>query len=147
MPAMPVPGAARLRWVGPAQGKVGTPIVLELRIDSSEALRAAPVQLGFNPALFQVLSVKDGDFFGKNGPASFSHNVDKASGRISVGSAGGGADGAKGEARLLQIELMPLQAAADAQISVIGMTPIGHVKPVPLPALPLIHALAITPAP
>lgn len=147
IPAMPVPGAARLRWVGPAQGKVGTPIVLELRIDSSEALRAAPLQLGFNPALFQVLSVKDGDFFGKNGPASFSHNVDKASGRISVGSAGGGADGAKGEARLLQIELMPLQAAADAQISVIGMTPIGHVKPVPLPALPLIHALAITPAP
>lgn len=143
----PVLGAAQLRWLGPAQAKVGTPIVLELRIDSPDSLRAAPLQLGYNPTQFQVMSVKAGDFFGKQAGSSFSQHIDKASGRISVGSASSGGEGGKGEAALVQLELMPLQAAQDAQISLIGMTPVGNLKSVPVPAMPLVHSIAITPAP
>jgi general secretion pathway protein D len=144
---VPVPGAAQLRWVGPDRIKLGSPFTLELRINSADALRAIPLQLGYDPAVFDVLSVKAGDYFSKQGPANFSHQIDKASGRVSIGSAlsdGAEKTGAAGEGGLLSIELMPLRTSAETQINVITVAPIGQLKPVPAPALPYAHTLVVT---
>jgi general secretion pathway protein D len=140
-----VPGAPQLRWVGPAQAKAGVPFKLELRVDSVASLRALPMQIGFDATLLQVLSVREGDYFSKAGPSSFSHNVDLTNGRISIGSASSGAGAAKGEGALVTVEFMPLRAGEAAQVNLISVSPIGQSKSVPTPALPVGHRLMLVP--
>ncbi|QDQ26006.1 general secretion pathway protein GspD [Chitinimonas arctica] len=139
--AVPAPVGLRLSWQGPSQAKLGETIQLSLRLDSAEALRAAPMQLLFDPSRLEVVSVRLGDFFG-TAPVSFSQLVDSASGRITVGLAGSGPDGVSGQGNLLLIELKPLQADLAAEISLVGMAPVG---PRAAPVLPLHHPLAILP--
>jgi len=141
--AVAVPGAVQLRWIGQSQAKVGVPFTLELRMDSPEALRAAPLQLAFNPEEFEVLSVHEGDYFGQQDKANFNASIDKASGRVSVGMASNEAGGAQGERRLLTIEFKPLRVTPAAEISVLGMTPIGNAKAAIPPGLPITHTLSV----
>lgn len=141
-PATPVAGAPALSWAGPVRGKVGTPILLELRLESGDALRAAPLQISFNTAEFALVSVKEGDFFTRQGKSNFSYVLDAASGRISIGLTASEGNG-KGEGSLAGLQLIPLRATADGQISVMAITPIGASKAVPSPALPVTHHLAI----
>jgi general secretion pathway protein D len=154
LPASPgrlLPAAAvntsglKLEWIGPEQGKVGQSLSLALRLDSQHALRAAPLQLAYDPAQFAILSVKEGDFFGKDGQANFSQVNDRPSGRISIGAATGEAAGVKGDGKLLIVEIMPLRISTEAEFSVIAMTPIGSGQTVDKPALPVTHRMAIEP--
>jgi general secretion pathway protein D len=138
----PVAGAPELRWNGPTTATVGTPITVELWLSSPAPLRATSLQLGYDPAAYEVIAVKEGDFFTKIGKANFSHSVDKASGRIYVGGASA-SGGAKEEGALVSIQLKPLQPAMETHLSVLTMTPIGHVKSVPAPALPLVRKFTI----
>ena len=141
--AVPDTSGLKLAWKGPKQVKAGQTMTLELMADSQHALRAMPLQLAFNPSQFEVLSVQEGDFFSKAGKSNFSQVVDKASGRVSVGLASSEAAGAKGEGKLLTIEIKPLTAAANAEIAIIGLTPIGSNQAVTKPALPVSYQLAI----
>jgi general secretion pathway protein D len=134
-----------LHWKGPGEGHVGEVVTLELRMDSAESLRAAPFQLAYEPSKFDVLSVKEGDFFSKSGKATFGHVVDQASGRVSVAATSGDGAGVKGEGRLLSIELRLRAADPDAQIVVLGMTPVGSTQAITQPVLPVIHKLTIAP--
>ena len=138
-------GSLKVFWKGPAKVKIGQPVTLELDIDSAESIKTMPLQLGFNPADFEVLSVKEGDFFGKSGKSSFNQATDRQSGRISAGGGTDNADGAKGAGSLLLVELKPLQATEAANMSVIGLTPIGGAHPAARPALPISHQLVIEP--
>ena len=138
-------GTAQLRWIGPALGKVGANVVLELNVSTPDALRAASLQVSYDPALFKVVSVSEGDFFRKKGASNFSHNVDAATGRITVGSASAAAGEATGgwEGGVLKIELQPLAPSPVAQVVLMGFTPIGSVKSAPRPSLPVVHQLMI----
>lgn len=144
--AVPVTNTSgvQLQWKGKEQAKVGENYTLELRIDSAHALRAAPLQLAYNPQLFDVVSVTEGDFFNKDGKGSFNHVIDKDSGRVSVGTSGG-ESGAKGEARILTLVLRPLRPSEDAQVAVIGLTPIGARQAVGQVPLPIVHKLVTVP--
>jgi general secretion pathway protein D len=142
---VPDTSGVKLAWKGPKQAKVGQIVTLELALDSQHALRAAPLQLAFNPTLFEVVAVKEGDYFSKAGKSNFSDVADKPSGRVSIGAASAEAAGAKGEGRLLTVELKPLTASAEAEISVIGMTPIGSSQAVGKPVLPVTHQFVIEP--
>lgn len=133
-----------LQWRGKTQSKVGENIVLELSMNSIHPLRAAPLQLAFNPAELEVVSIKDGDFFNRDGKGSFNHVVDKASGRVSVSAAGNDA-GSKGEGRLVTVELKAVGANTQAKISLIGITPIGARTSVSQPPLPVPHLIGIEP--
>lgn len=137
-------GDVKLSWKGPAKAKVGEVLTLELNLDSSKALRAAPLQLAFNQTAFQIVAIKEGDFFSKGGKGNFSQVLDAPSGRISVGLTSNEADGVKGEGRLLTIELKPLAAAMDAEISVIGIVPIGISQAIDRPLVPVTHRIEIT---
>ncbi len=144
IPAAPAPGDMLLRWKGPTEAHVGEVITLELELESADALRAAPLQLGFNPANMEIVSVKEGSFFARNGKSTFGHVVDKASGRISVAATTNEAGGAKGEGVLLKIELRPLAVDAASEISVLGMTPVGSTRAVGKPAQPAPHVIAVS---
>ena len=139
------PSNLKVFWKGPSEAKVGQPITLELDIDTADAIKTMPLQLGFNPAEFEVLSVKEGDFFSNSGKSSFNQATDKQSGRISAGGGTDNAAGAKGSGSLLSIELKPLQAAEVANVSVIGLTPIGGAHGAGRPAVPISHRLVIQP--
>lgn len=133
-----------LQWKGNAQAQVGESVTVELAINSVHLLRAAPLQLAFDPSELEVVSVKQGEFFSKDGKGSFSQAVDNATGRVSVSLAGNDA-GTKGEGKLLTVVLKPLAATAQARISLIGMTPIGASSAVSQPPLPLPYQIAIVP--
>jgi general secretion pathway protein D len=147
--AVPNPNAAadngrlKLQWKGPDQVKVGQPFTLELNLDSQDALRAAPLQLQFDPAAFEIVTVKEGDYFSKNGKSSFNHVIDKPSGRISVGAASADGAGAQGKGQLLSVELRPLTVNAEAQVSVVGMTPIGSGQALTRPTTPVVYKVAV----
>lgn len=136
--------APKLTWSGPTQAKVGEVFTMTLNMDSPEMLRAASLQLAFNPADFQVVAVQDGEYFSKAGKGSFSQVVDNVAGRVSVGGGSGDGTGAKGPGRVLTVTVRPLAVNANgSDISVIGITPIGAANTVPRPNLPVVQKLVI----
>lgn len=137
------PDAPKLAWVGATTAKVGEVVKLQLDLDSSATLRGASLQLAFNPAEFDVLSVEDGGYFNKDGKGAFSKSIDSGGGRASVG-LNGGDTGAKGSGQVLVVTVRPKAVSAGADIGVIAMTPIGAEKAVGRPGLPLMHRIVVT---
>ncbi|MGG7607180.1 secretin N-terminal domain-containing protein [Massilia sp. BKSP1R2A-1] len=135
------PDAPRMTWEGPAAAKVGEPIQLFLSMDSPEMLRAASLQVAFNPAEFELVSLTEAGYFGKE-KATFSKSVD-VSGRASVGIKAPDDQPVKGTGRVLALTLKPLAANPGASVSLIAMTPIGANKSVGRPALPAAHKIAV----
>jgi general secretion pathway protein D len=138
-------GNLKVHWKGPMQAKVGEPITLELNLESVDALKTVPLQLAYSPAQFEVIDVKEGNYFSQGGKTIFNRVIDKSSGRITVGSGSENAAGVKGAGTLVTVELRPLAAAPDAAISLIGLTPIGGSQAIPRIALPLAHTIEIVP--
>lgn len=148
VPTMPPgsPNAPRLQWQGPQQGKVGQPLTLTLEMDSPDALRAASLQLAFNPTEMEVLKIEEGDYFSRAGKGAFSNAIDQAGGRISIGASGPDGSPAQGAARLLSVTFKPLtQVLMGTDVSVISATPVGGAKAVGRPGLPLSHQIVIGP--
>lgn len=145
-PASPAggPDAPKLSWIGPAAVKVGETFTMKLDMDNSEQLRAASVQLGYNPDEFDLVSVDDGGYLNQSGKGAFSRSIDAASGRVSVGMSGDGT-ARTGRGTALSATFRARVAAPETTISVIAMTPIGASKAVSRPALPLLHRLTINP--
>lgn len=134
----------QLQWHGKKTAKVGEEFAIELQLNSIHLLRAAPLQLAFDPAQFEVVAIKEGEFFNRIGKGAFNHSFDNASGRIAISVAGDNG-GAKGDGKLLTLILKPLSPAAEAKISVIAITPIGAGAAVTPPPLPVAHLLEVLP--
>lgn len=140
------PDAPKLVWEGANGGKVGEALTLVLNIDSPELLRAASLQLGFNPAELQIMSVIEGDYFSKLSQGAFSHTVDNQGGRVSIGASSIDGSGAKGPGRMLSVVVKPLiPAPSGADLSVIALTPVGAQRAIGRPGLPVVHKLTVTP--
>lgn len=148
VPPPSAPNAPKLSWQGPASAKTGEVVTLSLNMDSPELLRAASLQLAFNPAELQILSVQEGDFFSKAGKSTFSNVVDGPGGRVSIGAGAGEGNGVKGAGRVLTLtcKALPGQNTIDSTtLSVIAVTPIGGQLAVGRPGLPIVHTLTIAP--
>ncbi|MES2130511.1 MAG: secretin and TonB N-terminal domain-containing protein [Pseudomonadota bacterium] len=145
-PVAPAPvDAPKVMWIAPAEGRVGQPMTLVLNMDSPESLRASSLQLAFNPAEFQVLSVQEGDYFSRSSKGTFSQSMDNAGGRVSAGAGTSDGSGVKGGGRVLTVTVKPLAASEGAEISVIGFTPIGSQRAISRPNLPIVHKMVIVP--
>jgi general secretion pathway protein D len=145
-PVAVVPGAPKLAWNGPANGKKGEVMTLDLTMDSTDALRAVSLQVAFNPAEVEIVSVKDGEYFSKSGKGNFSQVVDAAGGRISIGaSSGDGSAGVQGAGKLMSISYKLIGTSPDTELNLIGVTPIGATQAVARPGLPIVHQLTIAP--
>jgi general secretion pathway protein D len=143
-PQPSVPGAPGLKWEGIEKARVGQEMTLYLNVDSVDTLRAASLQLGYNPAEFEILSIEDGGYFGKSGQGAFSKSIDAAGGRASAGINGGDAK-AKGPGRMLAVTVKAKSATAGGDISLIATTLIGAEKAIRTPGLPLVHRVVISP--
>ncbi|MDN2700400.1 general secretion pathway protein GspD [Janthinobacterium sp. SUN100] len=141
MPATAL-NAPKLLWTGPATMKSGEVGTFNLRLNTAEKLRAGSVQLGYDPADFEFVSLDDEGYFSKG---SFSKSVDTASGRISASFDSGAAAPPSGEGAMLSLQLKARARATDSAIGVISFMPVGAQGVVGRPALPLMHNVTIAP--
>ena len=110
--APPAGGPARLRWEGPDKVVAGAAFDVALRVNTKEALRAAPMQLRFQPGVLEPLQVRPGKFFDQG---NFTYRV-SPEGQIFVGAtSSAGAPGA--DAELLVVTFRPLKRGATAELS------------------------------
>jgi general secretion pathway protein D len=142
-------GPLGVSWQGPAQVKVGEQFSAVLRVNSQQALRGMPLMLGFDPQVFQVIGVQEGDFF-KQGraPTSFSQRIDPAQGKVFValvrqGVNGGQDAGINGTGALVSVNLKAIKPASAARIQVLSASP----EPMPgaALALPVEHSVRVVP--
>jgi general secretion pathway protein D len=148
-PSMAIPSAPdapRLTWQGPAQARVGQPVTLTLDMDSPELLRAASMQLAFNPAEIEIVSVQEGDYFSRSGKGAFSNTIDNPGGRVSIGTSSVDGAGVKGPGRVLTVTVKPLTPVlTGTEVSLIAATPVGSTRAVSRPGLPIAHRLIVGP--
>lgn len=137
------PTSPKLSWSGVSKAKKGETQTIDLDIESGQTLRAISMQLAFNPSDIEIVSVKDGDFFNKNGKGNFGHSVDAVSGRISVGQGNNDGVQEKAKTKLLSVSYKVLRQIGETEISVIGMSPIGINQAVERPALPQVQTIRI----
>jgi general secretion pathway protein D len=144
-PAAAAPDAPMMIWEGPAKVAKGETFKLNLAMTSLDALRAASMQLAFDPTEFEIVSIEDGGYFAKDGKGSFSKSVDQAGGRASVGASAADSTGNKGTGRLMSITVKALAGGQDGEISLISMMPIGAQRAISRPSLPLVHRVTVAP--
>lgn len=133
----PVPAIApSLKWTVPSEVKVGETFVATLSIGSPAPLRGAPVQLAYSKDLLTVVEVEEGDFLKKDGePTSFSRAIDATAGRVQAGALRNQATGVSGQGGLLTVRLKAT-AAGTAELTVLGLQPLGVEPGVPPIGLP-----------
>jgi hypothetical protein len=104
--------AARLRWDGPARVDAGASFDVALKFTSAEPVRAAPLQLTFDPEVLEPIAVRAGGFFSDG---LFSYRV-YPSGSIVIGASGKGA--VPSDAEFVVVRFKPLRPAATAELKV-----------------------------
>jgi len=121
--AMPVPqqGQVTALFQGPEQVKVGDAFDVFLWVKADEPVNAMLAQVGFDPAVLEVIAVSEGNFLNQDGvPTSFSKRVD-FTGRVVFGSTRQMAGGIAGDGLLAQITFRAKAANADAQIPLLSL--------------------------
>ncbi|MBL8339744.1 MAG: general secretion pathway protein GspD [Rhodoferax sp.] len=136
------PTAVSLRWSAPAEAKIGETFTVALELDSSAALRGAPMHLRFTSATLQLLEIEEGDFFrqGQAGATSFTRAIDASAGAARAGVLRNQADGASGRGTAVTLRLRAL-AAGVGEVQLLGFEPVA--AGVPVPAVPLPQPLRL----
>lgn len=120
-----------LRWQAPSQVKVGESFSAQLWMQPPQPMTSIPYALSFDPKLFEVISVSEGDFLKQGGSATaFNQRVDRSAGQIYITntrSTTGQSDttGATAPGALMVLALKALAPADAAQLHVITIAPIG----------------------
>lgn len=120
------PTALSLSWQGPAQAKVGELFKVAIMLKADGGVRSLPFQLGFDPAVLQIIEITEGNFFKKGGAStSMSNNVDQTLGKAFVSVIRSGADGAFGEDTVVTLTLRPLAVKAQSELKFLMSSPIS----------------------
>src|SRR5688572_387395 len=122
---VPASTQAVLSWRAPDAVKVGQEFKVDVIVKTQGDLRSLPMQLSYDPAAFQVVSVQEGPFFKQGGEqTSFAHNVDHANGRIFVG-VSRSTGGVKGEDTLVSVIFRARAARPKSELRVVAATPVS----------------------
>jgi hypothetical protein len=108
---------AQLRWEGPQSVQAGASFSVALRVNTKEALRAAPMQLRFAPDVLEPVNVRPGKFFGQG---NFSYRVNPE-GSIFVGATSPAAAPGS-DAELLVVTFRPIKRGATAELSMSALS-------------------------
>ena len=103
---------AQLRWEGPDKVVAGSAFSVTLRVNTKEALRAAPMQLRFQPGVLEPLQVRPGKFFGEG---NFTYRVNP-DGTIFVGAVSSAAAPGS-DAELVVVTFKPIKRGATAELT------------------------------
>ena len=114
--SLPSGRPAQLRWEGPARARAGTSFDVALRVTSGEHIRAAPMQVRFDPAVLESVSVRPGRYFGPEHAGNFGYRVNPE-GSIFIGVSNQNPASAA-DAEMLVLTFKPKRAAASSEISV-----------------------------
>jgi len=117
MPGKTAP--AQLRWEGPASARAGASFNVSLRVTSGEQIRAAPMQLRFDPAVLESVSVRPGRYFSDEKTGSFGYRVN-SDGSIFVG-VSNQTPASASDAEMLVLTFKSIKAVAAAEISVASL--------------------------
>jgi len=107
--------AARLRWDGPPRVAAGATFDVALKLTSAEAVKAAPLQLTYDPEVLEPVDVRAGGFFSDG---LFSYRV-YPGGSILIGASGKGA--VPSDAEYLVVRFKPLRTSATAELKVAAL--------------------------
>jgi len=110
---------AQLRWEGPASARAGASFNVSLRVTSGEQIRAAPMQLRFDPAVLESVSVRPGRYFSAEKTGSFGYRVN-SDGSIFVG-VSNQTPASASDAEMLVLTFKSIRAAEAAEISVASL--------------------------
>jgi hypothetical protein len=110
---------ARLLWHGPDRVKLGTQFTVALHVTSAQPVRASPMQIKVNPALFETVAVKPGGFFAQ-GDRNFTYRIDP-DGSIFIGASNRNPVPAEA-AEFVVLTLRPLKPAPAAELSVASLS-------------------------
>jgi general secretion pathway protein D len=136
---------AKLYWEGPSDANTGSEVTITLAFNVDEAIRALPIQLGFDPNAIEIISVTEGGYFTASGKGTFGHVVDKSSGRISAALSTTTPMGAKGDGKLLVIKAKIIGGSSETEITVLGATPVGVGPLSSRLNTPIVHLIRILP--
>jgi len=117
-----IPGKAepaQLRWEGPASARAGASFNVSLRVTSGEQIRAAPMQVRFDPAVLESVSVRPGRYFSAEKTGSFGYRVN-SDGSIFIG-VSNQTPAPASDAEMLVLTFKSIKAAAAAEISVASL--------------------------
>lgn len=129
-----LPLGLKLLFSGPKAVKVGEEFTVVLRAASGLPLAGLPMDLRFSRETLEVTGVLEGGYFGTAGASSsFTHAVNAAEGRISVGLLGQAENGVAADGEVLLIRLKAL-ASGPAELWFQGVDAIGVGRAVPLVA-------------
>lgn len=110
---------AQLGWQGPDQVKLGTQFTVALHVTSAQPVRASPMQIKVNPALFETVAVKPGRFFAQGG-RNFTYRIDP-DGSIFIGASNSKPVPAEA-AEFVVLTLKPLKPSPAAELSVASLS-------------------------
>ena len=124
-PALPKPpgGAARVKWDGPAQIKMGANFSLTLRAEANQPISGSAMQLRFDPTVLASVSVQPGKLYAGEVGRGFSHKVNP-DGTIFVG-ATSQASAEAGDSELLVLTFKPLKPSAQVEVSLAALNITG----------------------
>ncbi|WP_284616242.1 secretin and TonB N-terminal domain-containing protein [Aquabacterium humicola] len=111
--AAPAPASdADVRWDAPASTRAGQIVSVGVVVDSRKPIVGIPLALGFDPKLFEVVEVKEGDFLARGGARTyFEHRIDP-SGQVLVTARREDIEGVAGSGQVLSVAFRALAAAA-----------------------------------
>ncbi len=110
---------AQLRWDGPTSARAGASFDVSLRVTSGEQIRAAPMQVRFDPAVLESVSVRPGRYFSAEKTGSFGYRVN-SDGSIFIGVSNRTPTPAS-DAEMLVLTFKSIRAAEAAEISVASL--------------------------
>jgi general secretion pathway protein D len=123
--AAKAPGV-EFNWIGPAQARVGEPVTLSLNAKAAEPLASASLQIAYDPLKLAVVEVKEGSLLSQGEARTvFNHKIDPARGRILVSINRAGAQGAVGDAPIVEVTFKAVTEADAIPVQLTVASPVG----------------------
>jgi general secretion pathway protein D len=124
--AVKPPAGVQFSWIGPAAARVGEPVTLALNAKSDQPLASASLQIEYDPLKLAVVEVKEGSLLNQGEARTvFNHKVDPARGRILVSINRGGAQGATGDAPLVEVTFKAVAESEAIPVRLTVAAPVG----------------------
>jgi general secretion pathway protein D len=103
---------------GPASAKNGETFEITVRLRADGGIRALPMQIAYDPLKLQVLEVREGGYFKREGGStSFVRQIAPQDGRVLISVQRNGADGLQGDDAVAILEMRPI-AVGSARVAV-----------------------------
>lgn len=134
---------AQLQWQGPTQLKQGESFPLQLTIQSEQPIFGLPLAVGFDPKIFQVISVTEGDFLKQGGiQTSFTSRVDQ-SGQVIINTNRSGDVGSTLTGSVMTINFKALSRSDGSRVQLLNITPSGSQGRIISAPLPFPHSVKV----